>query len=683
MNRLHIDINGKVQGVGFRPTVYRYAADANLSGFVMNSSTGVNIEVQGSKETAEGFLIRLKKHPPVQADIQRIDSYWMSPVDDSEGFSILDSSSRGEVSAGIPPDIAVCSECKQELLDPLDRRFGYPFINCTNCGPRFTIVKRLPYDREFTSMEGFKLCRECLKEYTDPEDRRFDAQPNACPVCGPELSLVSPAGTPVNGKPVKEAAGILLKGGIVAVKGLGGYHLSCSAYDEDAVNELRARKNREHKSLAVMFRSIEDIKEECLVTPDAEQLLESYAAPITVIEKKHRADIPETAAPDTNDLGVFLPYTPLHILLLKETGIPLVMTSCNNTDEPIISTEQEVMEVTGKTADYALVHNRDIVRKCDDSVISTGWGHRVVLRRSRGYVPDSITLMHDSGSILGLGAQMKNTFCLTRGESAFVSQHIGDLSGYRNLEFFKREISDLMNLFDIDPDILAYDSHPGYAYTGFIEDFCADTKVPVQHHHAHIAACMTENRVDSPVIGMALDGTGYGDDGTVWGGEFLVADLSTYKRAGHFKHYRMPGGDAAVINPVRMAVSSLLDAGVPEERLDLLKGVSGDEIRVFNRMIQRGINSPLTSSCGRIFDAVSAICGLCSSATYEGQAAVRLQQAAEKGVTQRYGYSVFKDNASYSLSFSEALVSVFEDVSLCKREVGVISSMFHNTVAEG
>jgi len=684
--RIRATITGRVQGVGFRPTVYRYATDFNLVGFVKNAPQGVVCEVEGCRDTIAQFLNYLKKNPPSQASIDDVVTEEV-PVSGEPGFSIVPSRGSGDLLVGMPPDLATCSQCLDELFNPDDRRFRYPFINCTNCGPRFTIIRELPYDRDKTSMNTFTLCPDCSAEYHDPADRRFDAQPNACAVCGPELALMNTKGETLQGDPIIETARLLREGNILAIKGLGGYHLCCDAASDESIAQLRKRKNRPAKSLAVMFSSIDEIKEHCIVTDHEEKELTSVSRPIVILPQKDGSDLSQYISPDTKTIGAFLTYTPLHHLLLAEIS-PLIMTSGNRAEEPIVNDEKELEQILGTIADYALNHNRPIVRRCDDSVLQIVRGTRLFIRRSRGYVPDCITLPYDSPSIIACGAELKNTFCITRGRQAFVSQHIGDLTEYKAFAFYRDAVDDLTRLLQVTPEIITHDMHPDYESTRYALDSPIERRIAVWHHHAHIAACMAEHQITEPVIGVALDGTGYGTDGKVWGGEFMVADLLDFRRVAHFKEYPLPGGDAAVLHPIRMALSCCLkefgNTLNPFCRSLFERTIAADEYTVLVDMIEKGIRSPATSSCGRLFDAVAALCGICSSITYEGQAAIKLQQITRTDITTCYPYTIDYDEKGRPgrISFGPMIKEIVADLK-GDTDIGEISAAFHNTIAAG
>ncbi len=682
--RVGIRVTGRVQGVGFRPTVYRLATAHRLNGWVRNDPSGVRIEVEGEESHVEAFCRALREAPPPQARIVGLHREELAVLNES-GFRIVPSSRSGDLLFGLPPDLATCADCLHELENPKDRRYRYPFINCTNCGPRFTVACALPYDRERTSMAGFRMCTDCAREFADPGDRRFDAQLDACPVCGPRLTLVDHTGAVCPGAPMEEAVRHLRAGHILAVKGVGGYHLCCLATDDCAVSRLRERKHRPHKAVAVMFRSLAQARTFCLTNTVEEHFLCSPARPIVILNARSDTNPPLSRwiSPDTRDVGAFLPYTPLHHMLLAEVG-PLVMTSGNRAEEPIARDERELCRILGTIADYALTHDRPIVRRCDDSVLRVVDGVPLFVRRSRGYVPERLALLRDTDPsvgmppVFGCGADLKNTVCLSRGPWAFVSQHIGDLTDQRNVAFFQEAVEDFCRLLGVQPTVVAHDAHPDYVSTRQAERFPDARRLVVQHHHAHIAAVLAEYGLEGPVIGVVLDGLGLGTDRSLWGGEFLVADRCAFRRLFHFKPYRLPGGDAATEHPERMAYSCLLTEGEGDEACvpSLLPGLDPSQRALLRRMVMQGIRSPWTTSAGRLFDAVSAILGLCSTVTYEAQAAIRLEAAAA-GVeeAESYGWRVHGD----TLDFGPALREIVAD-RLAGRDVGLMAARFHETL---
>ena len=690
--RAQVVVRGIVQGVGFRPFVYRLAQEHQLSGWVLNSTQGVVIEVEGPRQRIDGFIDGLSASPPPQAVIERVETNLLPPV----GYSsfIIEASREGNEFVLISPDICICADCLNELQNPQDRRWSYPFINCTNCGPRFSIISDIPYDRPKTTMSVFSMCPRCNEEYHNPADRRFHAQPNACSLCGPHLELARngarPADAPLEGEPIEVARRLLAEGTIVAVKGLGGFHLACDATNAGAVATLRERKQRVDKPFAVMSLDVSTVRRYCQVSEGEAQLLESPARPIVLLRRKSGSPIAAEVAPANNYLGVMLPYTPLHYLLLgdgrKPTPLALVMTSGNMAEEPIAIGNQEALERLSPLADYFVLHNRDIYVRCDDSVTRLFRGREAMIRRSRGYAPFPVRLNLELKEILACGAELKNTFCLTKGTYAFLSQHIGDMENYETFASYQASIEHFQKLFRVHPRAVAHDLHPNYLATRYALELAEAQglrRVPVQHHHAHVVSCMAENGVDGQVIGVALDGTGYGTDRHIWGGEFLLADYRRFRRLGHLKYVPLPGGETAIKRPYRMAVSHLLSA-FGEEALDLplelWEQIEATELSLVRRMMAARVNCPLTSSCGRLFDAVSALVGVRGVVNYEGQAAIELEMLAAAGVDEVYDWS---RPSSYPIIIDPAPV-LRGVVSDLRRGVdrAVISAKFHNTIAE-
>jgi len=629
--RRQIEVSGIVQGVGFRPYIYRLATSRKLSGNICNTPAGVSIEVQGPAEAVQDFVDHLPAEAPPLSRITSFVVHELACNGDAD-FRIVHSYAGAEVRTLISPDVAICPDCLRELFDPADRRHRYPFINCTNCGPRFTIVRDIPYDRPSTSMAVFPMCSACRAEYEDPLNRRFHAQPNACWGCGPQLELWDRLGRRIPCRdPIVEAASGLHAGLIVAVKGLGGFHLAADANNRSAVALLRERKRRVEKPFAIMVPDLAAAQEICELDSAARAALESIQRPIVLLPKKASCLIPDGVAPFNRYLGVFLPYTPLHHLLLGEGGFAaLVMTSGNLSEEPIAIANEEAIQRLGRLADYFLVHNREILLRCDDSVVRVTGGITRQLRRSRGFVPVPVFLKAEQPSVLAVGGELKNTICLTKDKHAFLSQHIGDLENAESYGFFNEAIEHLKRILEISPTIIAYDLHPDYFSTKWALQQSEARLVGVQHHHAHIASCMAENHLEGKVIGVALDGTGYGTDGHIWGGEVLIADYKNFERAAHFEYIPLPGGAAAIHEPWRMAASYLgHHFGRDFLKLDIpfVHQLEHTKTNLLLRMIEQGINSPLTSSCGRLFDAVAALIGIRTQVNYEAQAAIELEMA--------------------------------------------------------
>jgi hydrogenase maturation protein HypF len=628
--RTLVRVEGIVQGVGFRPFVYALATRLGLTGRVGNDLSGVFAEVEGPEAAVRQFLLSLEQDAPPLARIERVSTQALRP-NGSPGFFIARSDPAGQRAALVPADTAACDDCLRELADPADRRFGYPFINCTNCGPRFTIVRDVPYDRALTTMAGFVMCARCAAEYEDPADRRFHAQPVCCPACGPRLRLLTTAGTPLPGEPLAATAGELRRGKVLAIKGVGGYHLAVDARSESTAAALRERKHREDKPFAIMVADIAAARELCEVDEAAESLLTSARRPIVLLPRLPGSAVARAVAPGNRQLGLMLPYTPLHHLLLRLVDRPIVLTSGNSSDEPIVYADDDALPRLGGIADAFLTHDRAIHVRTDDSVVRAFRGRASLIRRSRGYVPEPLPLgTRAARPILACGAELKNTFCLAKGDRAFISQHIGDLENFETLRSFTGGIEHFRRLFDITPEVVAHDLHPEYLSTKYAAELDDVELAGVQHHHAHIASCLADNGERGPVIGVAFDGTGYGTDGTIWGGEFLIADLAGFERAGHLTGLPMPGGAAAIRQPWRMA-AAYLDAAYAGDLPGGLDIAKRNERRWDNviSMGRRGLNSPVTSSAGRLFDAAAAILGVRDLINYEGQAAVELEQLAD------------------------------------------------------
>ncbi len=716
MVRVRLVVNGRVQGVGFRPTVYRYAKERGLGGFVKNTNEGVVIELKGRGPDIESFGKALLKHPPPLAVIESLSVSLAEPAGGKD-FRILESEVAGKPGTLYPVDTAVCADCLREMRDPEDRRYRYPFINCTNCGPRFTIIEGLPYDRPLTTMNEFGMDPYCRTEYTDPANRRFHAEPVSCPGCGPVLELVSAGGDQVKGDPVVEAVRLLKEGRILAIKGLGGYHLSCLACEPEPVAKLRRRKKRPAKPFAVMFRDIGAVERFCLVNEKERELLLSPRSPIVILKKKSLdtrgesaleevESLPEEVAPRNGYIGAFLPYTPLHHLLFENIEV-LVMTSANFTDEPLISTEQELEKIMGGIADYALTNNRRIAHKCDDSIYFVPGSLPVPLRRARGYVPEPLYLEEsaddpDSGgkagrklsftakgpakeSVLALGGQEKGAFALTKGDSVFVSAHLGDLADIRSQQNYRRELEDFQKMLHVTPQMVVRDMHPDYFTSRLAGELEAERVIEVQHHHAHAVSVMAEYGLREPVLAVSFDGTGYGGDGTLWGGEFLLAGYGGFERLAHIKYLPLTGGEKAVEEPWRMALMHLRNLygdGVLEASDIISRLFRGKEAGVILDMAARGVNSIPTSSIGRLFDAVSFLVTGISRASFEGEAPIALEEAALKSsdTEKRYRFDyVTKDTTVIDPApLFEAMLADIKSGA----PSGEMASAFHHSVAD-
>jgi hydrogenase maturation protein HypF len=682
----HISVRGVVQGVGFRPFIYQMAIRHNLKGWVCNTSEAVRIEVEGEAKDIERFLRGLREQAPPMSHIEDITFTW-GTLASYDKFEIRHSITEEGKYQLVSPDIATCPDCLGEIFNPEDRRYHYPFTNCTNCGPRFTIIADIPYDRPKTTMHRFRMCPECQQEYDDPLDRRFHAQPNACPRCGPQLELID-----ANGKPVActdiidKTSQLLIEGKIIAIKGLGGFLLACDATSQAAVNLLRQRKNRPAKPLAIMVSLLDEARQHCYVNNEEVELLTSPGSPIVLMKWKPESTISKAVAPGLKYLGVMLPYTPLHHILLRETGLPLIMTSGNLSEEPIAKDNDEAIRRLGGIADYFLMHNRDIYARYDDSVMIVERDIPQFVRRARGYAPYPIHLNYNSQRILGCGAEEKNTFCLTQDNFAFVSQHIGDMENLETMEHFLNTIELYKKLFRIEPEIIAHDMHPEYLATKYVKELAVRDNIkliPVQHHHAHIASCMADNGLEAPVIGVSFDGTGYGTDGNIWGGEFMVADFKEFTRVGHLEYLTLPGGGLAIQKPYRTTIGYLLSLGIDLDRkLPLFKYIDDMELNVIRSQLERNINAPLTSSCGRLFDAVSALIGIRGVIEYEAQAAIDLEMLAydEAHETGDYPFSIAEQDGVKIIKVHDLLSAIINDLYKNTSEAR-IAARFHNTVA--
>jgi hydrogenase maturation protein HypF len=684
---------GVVQGVGFRPFVYRLAMEEGLAGFIGNDTDGVTIEIEGPEQRVEAFLGRLSAQAPPLARIDSVDVRELEATGDS-GFRIVASEVLGRVSTGIPADAATCAECLRELLDPADRRYRYPFLNCTNCGPRFTITRRIPYDRPQTSMAKFKMCAACQAEYDDPLNRRFHAQPNACWDCGPRVWLENADGASIEvDNPVTACVDRLLAGEIMAIKGIGGFHLCVDATNEAAVTRLRERKHRYGKPLAVMVRDVLAARELCVLTPEEEALLTTAARPIVLARARQQSGLAPSIAPGIPWLGVFLPYAPLQHLLFADARVTaLVMTSANMSEEPIAIDNREARTRLGAIADAFLMHDREILQRCDDSVAAVVDGAPQLIRRARGFAPLGIALPLDSPPLLAVGGHLKNVFALARGRMVYQSQHLGDLEDLTGLEFFKESLDHLIRTFEIEPETVVHDLHSGYLSTAWAKEWAQERGLPligVQHHHAHVAGCMAEHGLTGPAIGLALDGTGYGTDGRIWGGEVLIARSTGFERFAHLEYVPMPGGDAAVREPWRMALAALHTAGfdVESKQVLALLGAEPSEVRVLKRMIERTINSPMTSSLGRLFDAVAAVVLGRRVVDYDAQAAIELEglavdEADEPGYAMEMMGGDWAHREPVRICATTLWQELFKDLKAGVSKAR-IAARFHSGVAAG
>jgi len=750
--RVRVEIHGAVQGVGFRPFVYRLATELNLAGWVINDTRGVFIELEGPKSDLERFLERLPAEKPPRAIIHSLNTDWLEPAG-YDRFEIRHSDETGAKTVLVLPDIATCDDCLAEVFDPGNRRHRYPFTNCTNCGPRFSIVRALPYDRPNTTMRRFTLCPDCQTEYEDPLDRRFHAQPNACPVCGPGLVLhrrqgevpqtAGLRGTQRNSgelggtrgnsgelggtrgdsqwqviaegdDALRGAAEALRAGQVVAVKGLGGFHLMVDARNAEVIRRLRERKPRRDKPFALMVRDLDQARALCEVPPEAESLLATPESPIVLLRRRPDAPAADEVAPGNPNLGIMLPYTPLHHLLLREVDFPVIATSGNLTDEPICTDEHQATQRLGHIADLFLIHDRPIARHVDDSVAWIVRDEPRLLRRARGYAPLPVLVPHELPAILAVGGHLKNTVALSVGRQVFISQHIGDLETPEAMEAFERVIADFLRLYETTPVAIAHDMHPDYLSTHWaqqdfrfqISDFGLTSEpqpeirnpkseirnpklIPVQHHHAHLAACLAENGIEGPALGVTWDGTGYGTDGTVWGGEFLLGDAAGFVRVAHLRPFCLPGGDAAIKEPRRVAVALLWelygDAILERDDLAPVRTFRPSERRLLAQMLDKGINAPITTSAGRLFDAVAALLDLHQQTTFEGQAAMALEFAADPDANGAYAFTAIthqNENAlTVVLDWQPLVEAVLDDLRRGMTQA-VIAARFHNALVD-
>ena len=698
MRRARIEIRGAVQGVGFRPFVYRLARDLDLRGWIINSPQGVSIEAEGPHGVLDTFLLRIGQEKPSRSFIQSMEVSILDPVGFDQ-FEIRQSEMRGEVTALVLPDIATCPDCLEETFDPANRRYLYPFTNCTNCGPRFSIIESLPYDRPGTTMKAFIMCDACRKEYEDPGNRRFHAQPNACPLCGPHVELWNVSGETVSAHhdAILGALDAVRSGKILAVKGIGGFHLVVDAYNDDAVRRLRERKRRQEKPLALMFPSMEHVRAECVVSPLEERLLQSPESPIVLLarrsaRKNEKPRIAESVAPGNPYLGVMLPYSPLHHIFMGELGKPVVATSGNVSDEPICTDEREAVSRLHGIGDLFLVHNRPIKRHVDDSIVRVMGGRAMILRRARGYAPLPIHVegMSEEMPLLAVGAHLKNSVALAKRDNIFISQHIGDLETAQASNAFEHVIKSLKTLCDAQPRVIVADLHPDYLSTKYAQSQGLTVQY-VQHHYAHVASCMAENQLEGSVLGVSWDGTGFGLDGTIWGGEFLRTNETSFERVATFRRFPLPGGDRAIKEPRRTALGLLYEAFgdnlFDREDIPLLRSFTLRELVVIRQMLQKQINTPLTSSAGRLFDAVAAITGLREKVSFEGQAAMEMEFLGGAQTEEAYPFAITDFEPPMNgpspgiIDWAPMISHILADhASGMSRSL--ISTKFHNTLVE-
>ncbi|MBD3232474.1 MAG: carbamoyltransferase HypF [candidate division Zixibacteria bacterium] len=683
--RLKLLVSGAVQGVGFRPFVHRLASEFRLTGWVRNSTEGMEIEVEGNTESLAEFLKRLKSDNPPLSSITSCE-YRFLDMHGYADFRIMDSINSGERNTIVLPDIATCADCLRDIFDKDNRRYNYPFTNCTNCGPRYSIIEALPYDRVNTSMRAFEMCDECRNEYEDFSDRRFHAQPNACPECGPHLELWDKSGKilELRSEALPKACELIRCGKILAVKGLGGFHLMVDARNDKSIERLRQLKGRDERPFAMMFPDIETIREYCMLGDLEESLLNSPEAPITLlrVNKASLKDIAASVAPDNPYFGTMIPYTPLHHLMMTQLEFPVVATSGNISNEPICTENGEALRKLSGIVDYFLVHNRPIVNHVDDSIIKVMAGREMIIRRARGYAPLPISTRAALPEILAVGGHQKNALAISKGNQIVVSQHIGDLETKETFDVFKKAINQLSALHDHKPHSAACDTHPYYKSTRFTEDL-PQPKVKVQHHHAHILSCMAENELEPPVLGICWDGSGYGTDGTIWGGEFIRIEKNSFKRTAHFRMFPLPGGEAAIKEPRKTAIGLLFeiygDNLFDNKSLSIRTQFTEDELGIIRNMLRKELNSPRTSSAGRLFDAVAALLGICKSNNYEGQAAMQLEFAAMKSDADTYyRYDVSKNGNTYIVDWERIIRGIIEEIG--KVSVKDIAMKFHNTV---
>jgi hydrogenase maturation protein HypF len=690
---LQIFIRGVVQGVGFRPFVYKLATSLDLKGWVINSPNGVTVNIEGQQNLLEEFLLRLEKEKPPKASIYSLEPLFITPKGYTH-FEILESEHIGQKTTLVTPDIATCQNCLEELFNPNNRRYLYPFINCTNCGPRYSIIEKLPYDRPNTTMKNFIMCDLCLKEYKDPLDRRFHAQPNACWQCGPYLELWDKNGKFIasNKEAIEISVSKIKTGLIIGIKGIGGFHIVVDAYNDEAIKALRKRKNRQEKPFALMYPSLESLKEDCEVKPFEERLLTSSESPIVLLKRKNlsTSKLSKSIAPNNLYLGAMLPYSPLHHIFLKEVGFAVVATSANISDEPICIDEKEALKRLSGIVDFLLVHNRPIYRQVDDSIAQVVIDREMLLRRSRGYAPLPLYIKETLPKLISVGAHLKNSIAISLENNIFISQHIGDLETLQAFDSFKQTIKDLKEIYEFEPEAIVHDKHPNYFSTTFAEKTNL-ASISVQHHYAHVLSCMADNEIEGSVLGIAWDGTGYGLDGTIWGGEFLSITPSSFERVAHFRTFPLLGASKAIKEPARTALGLLYeifkDKLFTMKDLESIKAFDPKELKIYKTMLEKNINTPITSSVGRLFDGVASITGLYQKVNFEGQAAMQLEFSINKenklDIEDYYPIKLIDsiENTPIIVDWKDIILGIINDISL-KTSLAVISAKFHNSLIQ-
>lgn len=682
-NRKFIEVKGIVQGVGFRPFVYKLAKLNNLVGWVNNTSKGVMIDIEGDEKNLNSFIDELNNNPPLLSKITSINIMNMEIVG-YKNFIIKESNNKLNATTYISPDYSICPQCKEEIFDKNNRRYRYPFTNCTNCGPRFSIIKSLPYDRVSTTMYDFKMCNKCKNEYNNPSNRRFHAEPNACPECGPRVYIIDKYNNEIKCTDYfSKVISLLKQGNIFAIKGIGGFNLVCDSKNEKTIKILRERKHRPSKPLAVMIKDIETVKKYCILNKDQEKLLKSNKKPIVLLEKRDKNIFPENLSPNNRKVGVMLPYTPLHYLLFDDELDSLVMTSANISGEPIIYKNDDAIKKLNNIVDYFLIHNRDIYISVDDSVSNIILDEERLIRLGRGYAPYTLNI-NTVTKILALGTELKNTISLSNKNDIFISQYIGDLKNIETINSLEKVIEHFSKIYDVIPRVLVYDKHPDFEYRkiklGTLLNLNKDIRIiETQHHHSHIVSCMAENNINTDVIGIAFDGTGYGEDKSIWGGEFLICNKSKFKRVGYLDEFYLPGGDKAIKEPWRIGLSLIYKVFKENFNQFIPKHLKDKEYNIIRAMIDRKINSPKTSSMGRFFDGISAILGFSKAVTFEGEAAISLENICSEKNNESYEFKIKEIEEKFILDFSHIIKGIICDID-SKININIIARKFHNTI---